>query len=168
MPAEDGLLLSTHGCLGLESLLQQRKGAWRALHLRGSPHTHKGLGAESRHAVTATVGSGSAHGKIPPLGMQGAEPAAAQHSLGLWSRSGKWTFREEEGEWEINADSLPRTFQKRWGENGFIWGICVQLWVFRYTASFCSHSVLAPWQHQGFDTEASLDCDIVEVGFGFT
>lgn len=37
-----------------------------------------------------------------------------------------------------------------------------------YTASFCSRSVLAPWWHQGFDTKASLDCDIVEVGFGFT
>lgn len=76
--------------------------------------------------------------------MHRGDLAAAQHSLGLWIRSGKWTFAEE-GEREMKQTFYQEPSRGAEGriDSSKVFGCRSES--SSYTASFCSHSGLAPW-----------------------
>lgn len=75
--------------------------------------------------------------------MHRVDLAAAQHSLGLWSRSGKWTFAEE-GEREMKHTSYQEPSRGAEGRIDSSKEFGCRSESSSNTASFCSNSVLAP------------------------
>lgn len=75
--------------------------------------------------------------------MHRVDLAAAQHSLGLWSRPGKWAFAEE-GEREMKQTFYQEPSRGAEGriDSSKVFGCRSES--SSYIASFCSHSGLAP------------------------